>query len=139
MAEPRTVQITRREASTAEWAASTLVLGLGEEGLDTTTGRIRRGDGTNVWASLSSETEITGTGTIDYGSIAAGAVGTGTVTVTGAVVGDSVAVGVPSTFNTGLLAFGYVSAADTVTIRVINGTAGAIDPASGTYRATVVR
>lgn len=138
MAEPRTVQITRREASSAEWAASTLVLSLGEEGLDTTTGRIKRGDGTNVWSALTTESEITGTGTIDYGSIAAGAVGTGTVTVTGAVVGDAVAVGVPSTFNTGLLAFGFVSAADTVTIRVFNGTGSPVDPASGTFRATVI-
>ena len=81
---------------------------------------------------------LTATATLDYGSIAAGAVAELTITVTGAVANDSVLVGPPTTLNTGLIVSGFVSAADTVTVRVFNGTAGAIDPASSTWRATVI-
>ncbi|MER5420336.1 hypothetical protein [Streptosporangium roseum] len=83
------------------------------------------------------QVRLTATATIDFASIAAGAVGTDTVTVTGAATGDFVLVAPPGNLNAGLVVFGFVSAANTVTIRVLNGTAGAIDPASASWKVTV--
>jgi hypothetical protein len=62
-----------------------------------------------------------------------------TITVTGAAVGDSVVLGPPAAIEANLTWAGYVSAADTVTIRVSNPTAGDINPASATWRATVLK
>lgn len=39
--------------STSEWAASGHILGVGELGLDTTTGELRHGNGSSTWSSLS--------------------------------------------------------------------------------------
>lgn len=82
---------------------------------------------------------LTATATIDFTSIAAGATQEQTITVTGAATGDTVEIGLPSTFDAGLMATAYVSAADTVKIRLFNTTAGSIDPASATYRAKVTK
>lgn len=82
---------------------------------------------------------LTATATIDFTSIAAGATQEQTITVTGAATGDTVELGLPSTLDAGLMATGYVSAADTVKIRLFNTTGGAIDPASATYRAKVTK
>lgn len=84
-------------------------------------------------------TALTATATLDFGSINAGLAADLTITVTGAAVGDAVALGVPAAFEAGLTAFGFVSAANTVTVRVVNNTAGAVDAASGTFRATVFK
>lgn len=62
-----------------------------------------------------------------------------TITVTGAAVGDSVLVGPPAAIEANLTWAAFVSAADTVTIRVSNPTAGDINPASATWRATVLK
>lgn len=64
-----------------------------------------------------------------------------TITVTGAVDGDAVTIGAP---NGAVVAdvtyFGWVSAANTVTIRCSRvGGGGAADPASGTFRASVIK
>lgn len=62
-----------------------------------------------------------------------------TITVTGAVSGDVVLVGVPNGSVTASVQFtGWVSAADTVTIRA-TATAVGENPASGTFRATVIK
>lgn len=52
MPQPRTVGVSPRIASTDEWAASTLVLANGEQGIDSDTGEVRLGDGVNLWADL---------------------------------------------------------------------------------------
>ena len=73
---------------------------------------------------------LTGSKTFDPASIASGANVTTTITVTGTDIGDAV---VP-TFSLNLQAItltAYVSAANTVTVVFQNGTAGAIDLASG--------
>jgi hypothetical protein len=62
-----------------------------------------------------------------------------TVTVTGAAVGDAVFIGLPAAPTAGFTFMGFVSAADTVTVRAHNCTAGTVDPASATYRVTVVK
>jgi hypothetical protein len=103
---------------------------------DTTTKRLRVNFGTTVWQDVVAV--LTGSATIDAASIANGAAGTiGTVTVTGAVLGD-VVVGVSCSLDIqGLQLTGAVTAANTVTIRARNDTGGAVDLASATYRARV--
>jgi len=55
-----------------------------------------------------------------------------------AATGDFVIVAPPGNLTAGLVLCGFVSAANTVTIRIINGTAGAIDPASATFGIAVL-
>lgn len=81
-----------------------------------------------------------GSATLNFGSIAAGASAALTITVTGAADGDITAHGVPNVSMTaGLVFTSRVSAANTVSIQCYNSTAGAIDPASGTFKATVFK
>lgn len=79
--------------------------------------------------------KMVGSTTVDVGSIAAGGIGTVTLAVPGvrADRGMTVAVGLPSTINTGLVPWGNVTANDVVTCYLYNRTAGAIDPPSATY------
>ncbi|RWP19270.1 MAG: hypothetical protein EOR00_09185 [Mesorhizobium sp.] len=81
---------------------------------------------------------LAGSATYDAPSIAAGAEVTTTVTVTGAAVGDVVVGMSHGVDQAGLTIDGYVSAANTVTAVVRNGTAGAVDLASATLRAAVL-
>jgi len=76
---------------------------------------------------------------LDFGSTAQSAVSTATVTVPGAQVGDIVSLGAPSTIEAGFLWSGFVSAANTVTIRLAKITTGTVDPAVGTWAVTVTR
>lgn len=62
-----------------------------------------------------------------------------TVAVVGAQVGDAVFIGLPAAPTAGFTFMGFVSAADVVTVRAHNCTAGTVDPAAATYRVTVVR
>jgi hypothetical protein len=84
--------------------------------------------------------KLTGSRTIDVGSIAAGATGSFTVTVTGARadVGQTVQVGLPSTVDTGLVPWGTITADDVVTVYLYNRTGSPIDPASATYYVRVM-
>jgi len=62
-----------------------------------------------------------------------------TMTVTGAAVGDIVTLGVPNgSVTTSVQYTAWVSAADTVTVRARTSATGE-DPASGTFRATVIK
>ena len=61
------------------------------------------------------------------------------MTVTGASPGDVVSLGAPGAFEGNLTFCGWVSATDTVTVRLHNGTGGSIDPASATWRAMVTK
>jgi hypothetical protein len=61
------------------------------------------------------------------------------MTVTGAAVGDAVFLGAPSGLETDLTFSGYVSATNTITVRLHNASGGSIDPASATWRATVIK
>jgi len=62
----------------------------------------------------------------------------GNITVTGAVVTDRVDVYPPYSLQA-ILCQGYVSAADTVNIRLQNETGGAIDLASGTWKVKTIK
>lgn len=75
---------------------------------------------------------------LDWPSIPAHSTSDLTTTVTGAVVGDKATAHPNSVLEAGLIVgFATVSAADTVTIRLANVTAGAIDPANRTWRVMV--
>jgi hypothetical protein len=84
---------------------------------------------------------ISATATLDFPSTNSHSASALTITVTGAAVGDVVALGIPTeAIGTNGVFFGYVSAADTVTVRFCNTDSGpATDPASGTFRATVIK
>ena len=77
--------------------------------------------------------------TLDFPSIPANSSADLTITVTVAAVGDDAianpnsAGGVPA----GVTWSAFVSAANTVTVRMLNGTTGAIDPPAGNWRARV--
>jgi hypothetical protein len=103
-------------------------------------------DGTNFYATNSTTTRftlaktLTNTGTLDFLSTAANASRDMTITVTGAASGDAVVLGIPSTSNNANSNYSaWVSAANTVTVRFNNYSAAAIDPASGTYRVSVLK
>jgi hypothetical protein len=82
---------------------------------------------------------LSATATLDFGSIGSNGTETLTITVTGAVAGDSVFLGCPAGLDAGLVFCASVTAANTVTVRMHNSSGGSIDPASGTFRATVIR
>lgn len=100
-------------------------------------GTLKVGDTDNNVATITSI--LTKSEAVDFASIAAGAVGSATVTVTGAEVGDAVALGPPSDLSSDALVVGaFVSAANTVTIRIKNNHATlALDLASATWRVVV--
>jgi hypothetical protein len=93
----------------------------------------------SLWKALG-KTDLIASGTLawDPGSIASGAGETSpNVTVTGAALGDYVQVAAPGSLQ-GLIAQAYVTAANTVAIRLSNLTGGAVDLGSGTWKARVV-
>lgn len=71
--------------------------------------------------------------THDFGSIATLSQATQTVTLTGVKFGDSVLVTSTTAVN-GIIVDGTVTTDNTVTVRAVNYSAGAIDPASQVYR-----
>lgn len=81
----------------------------------------------------------TGTATLDFPSTAAQTSSELTITATGATVGDCVILGVPATANANTCYTARVSAADTVTVKFNNYSSAAVDPASGTFKVTVLK
>ena len=84
---------------------------------------------------------LLGLSPLDFPNTAASSCADLTVTVTGAVAGDGVLLGVPPVAAlSGVIYTAHVSAPDTVTITACNiTTAGALNPASGTFRPLVFR
>ena len=80
---------------------------------------------------------LTATATLDFPSIAADGIAELTVTVTGATAGNPVMLGPPAAIEAGLTWSGFVSAADTVTIRLHNTSSAAVDPASASWTVSV--
>lgn len=92
---------------------------------------------TQVWQALFGWSHtFYATITHDFGNINAQTQATTTVTVEGATVGDAVLVR-PTTAVNGIILDGSVTAANTVTIRAVNYSSGAIDPASQIYTVIV--
>lgn len=88
---------------------------------------------------------LSATASLNFPSIATHTTAELTITVTGAAVGDTVTVtpGAPvlgsANIEAGLVWSGHVTAANTVSVRLLNGTAAAIDPIQRTWRASVIR
>lgn len=83
---------------------------------------------------------LSASATLDFLSTAAGMSSDLTVAVTGAAIGDCVSIGVPSgSVNANSSFSGFVSSANIVTIRFNNYSAGAINPASGTFKVKVFK
>src|SRR5581483_9721412 len=83
---------------------------------------------------------LSATASLDFASVAANSCSDLTITVTGAANGDSVALGVPGALasTAGLVFTGFVSAANTVTVRACNvATAASANPAAATVRADI--
>ena len=97
----------------------------------TFSGSVTIGGGTAIAKVLSA------TATLDFPSISSNDTHTLTMTVTGAVAGNAVFIGVPAALDANLSWSASVTAADTVTIRMHNASGASVDPASCTYRATV--
>lgn len=81
---------------------------------------------------------LTATAALDFPLIAAAGTQDLTIPVTGAATGDAAFVGLPAAPDAGVVFNAWVSAADTVTIRATNVTAVGINPASATFRVTVM-
>jgi hypothetical protein len=81
---------------------------------------------------------ITATATLDFPSVGSNGIAELTITVTGAAAGDTVMLAAPAAFEAGFTFVGFVSAANTVTVRIHNNNGGAVDPASAAWRATVL-
>lgn len=76
---------------------------------------------------------------LNFASIATTASEDLTITVTGAAVGDQVALGLPAAPAAGLVFNAFVSAANTVTVRASNITGTGVDAASATYSVVVFK
>jgi hypothetical protein len=115
-----------------------LILTLDQDGIIKTVGPVETGGSLRVGPSGSPVSNVMSTtGTLDFASIAAGASEDLTIALAGVAVGDSVSLGLPAAPEAGIIFQGFVSAADTVTVRATNITAAPIDPASADYRVTV--
>jgi hypothetical protein len=76
--------------------------------------------------------------TLDFPSIAAGSTALLAATVQGAAPGDAVIATPNGAIENGLVYGGYVASANTVTIRVTNSSASAVDPASRTWDIRII-
>ena len=82
---------------------------------------------------------LTTTATLDFPNTGGGDQSDLTVSFTGATVGDVVMLGVPVGSASDGIFFAFVSSADTVTVRFLNHKGTAIDPASGTFRVSIIK
>lgn len=79
---------------------------------------------------------LTATASLDFPSISTGSSQELTVTVTGAAVNNEVTMGLPA-LSSGLIANAWVSATDTVTVRLSNISGASVNPGAQTYRIVV--
>lgn len=83
---------------------------------------------------------LLGSAALDFPSTAANTTSDLTLTVTGAALGDSVFVGAPNAaVLAGVSYFGWVSATNTVTIRLTNISAVSVNPASATFNVRIIK
>ncbi len=77
--------------------------------------------------------------TLDFGSIAANLAADLDVTVNGARPNDICLVGPPGAPDAEITFTAFVESNNTVTVRAANNSAGAVNPAAGTYRLMVYK
>lgn len=75
----------------------------------------------------------------DVANVTAGSSVNHDITITGAAVGDAVMVTPPDTWPAGLFFNAFVSSANTVRLVVYNPTSSPINPASGSFRVTLIQ
>ena len=133
----------------AQWAAGGLLADAGSPcGSGGGGGSYAAGDGIDG-TSLSSGTVavdttvpvlvVAGSQSLTFGSISSGAMSTQTITANGAAVGDPVQMGYPATLPDGLIAIAYVSATDTITVKLYKATSGSADVSGQTFSYQVWR
>lgn len=116
--------VNERVGTAAEWAASTLVLAAGERGVNSDTGEVRVGDGTNVWSALTSEGRegtavlVGGTVTVNRTDITAKTIAVASCQVRGTVARPQ-GIGVDSRVVGTSITFRSTDATDTSTIGYI--------------------
>lgn len=93
---------------------------------------------TTAAGTMSWRNSGTASGALDFASTVDGATDDQTIALTGAAVGDLVVLGTP-TPAAGTWYQAWVSAADTVTIRLHNESGAAVDPAGATFNVMVMR
>ena len=85
-------------------------------------------------------TTVSGSQSLDFGSILDGETAALTIAVVGAVAGSAVAVGPPAALEANLSATAVVTATNVVEVRLkynSDGTVPSINPAAGIYKVTV--
>lgn len=124
-----------RAPATAGTPSFALLAEIDTAGTFSTT-KLAVGGGTGITSVLS------GVAALTFGEIAAGAAAEQSITVTGVAAFDPSTVTVTprtSTPEAGLVWSGYISAANTVTVRLVNITGSPITPAASDWRATVIK
>lgn len=82
---------------------------------------------------------VSTTGSCVWPAMNAAATISTSITVSGATGTDQVLVSHSAVVTASVLMYGYVSAADTVTVALYNGTGAVYNPGSGTLRATLIK
>jgi len=91
----------------------------------------------NIWRD--NLPALAASATLDFPSIDHGDVSQLTIAISGAAPGDKVLLTPPSTLETGLIPIAFVSAANTVTVRLLNASGVTVDPASASWAAEVLK
>lgn len=83
---------------------------------------------------------LTTTASLNFGPVGANTSFDIDVTITGADIGDTVAIGVdPTSILAGICYTAWVQSANTVRVRCTNATTASVDPAVGTFRVTILK
>jgi hypothetical protein len=82
---------------------------------------------------------LSATASLNFAPIAQSACQELPMSLFGAVPGDEVVLGAPTTIDQGFVWSGYVSSADTVTVRMCKITSGAVAPVVLPWRATIIK
>ena len=106
--------------------------------LTTFSGPVASQNGFIVGSGATISKVLSGSASLNFGSISAAAQADLTITVTGAATGDEVILALPASPTAGIVFNAFVSAADTVTVRATNITAAPVDPAAATYGVIVL-
>jgi len=140
---PKSASLTDANTLTVTFAASetgSCVVNATGAGTSYTAGTGINIAGTSLSVDKTSvPTYLTATGSLSFGSIAQASCAQLTFALTGANPGDSIAPGWPSSIEAGLVGNMFVSASNTVAVRLCNLSGSALTPAAQTFRAAIIR
>jgi hypothetical protein len=115
---------------------------LSVQGGITASGSVNAQGGLSVGSGTTVTSVISATANLDFGSLTANSSQTLTMSVPGATIGDTVALGINDAVASvaDLVFFGWVSTSGTVSIRAAcTGSTGCGDPTAAVYRATIIK